>query len=214
MESLSAIAYNHILERIISFDYKPNDAVVENDICEELGISRTPLREALRRMEAEGFVTKVRNRGTFVRAFSQDDIIESCDIRKLFELYSLKNCIQEVTPEEVEKVKAMQQTLTVTTPFKEYHESDIALHDMITKYCMNTKMLSILKSLEVQMSAVQKISAQNPKRLSQSRDEHLQIIDAIEKKDCERANQVLEEHLENVKESFIQMFQQIRIEKL
>ena len=95
MESLSAIAYNHILERIISFDYKPNDAVVENDICEELGISRTPLREALRRMEAEGFVTKVRNRGTFVRAFSQDDIIESCDIRKLFELYSLKNCIQD-----------------------------------------------------------------------------------------------------------------------
>lgn len=62
-DSLSNIAYKYILEQILTFRFKPNEAIIENDICSTLQISRTPLREALRRLEAEGFVIKARNRG-------------------------------------------------------------------------------------------------------------------------------------------------------
>ena len=213
-DSLSDIAYSYILERIISFEYKPNDPIVENDICEILNISRTPLREALRRLEAEGFVTKARNRGTFVRAYTQQDIVESCDIRAVFEVYSLRNCIRSVDPAEVMSVRNQLLALTPESSAEDYYRSDSALHDMITRYCMNTRMRAILKSLAVQLDAVQKISSRTPNRLKSSREEHLLIAEAILAGNLEKATIYLQTHLENVKESCVQTFLRMRMEKL
>ncbi|WP_138311638.1 MULTISPECIES: GntR family transcriptional regulator [unclassified Clostridium] len=213
-DSLSEIAYRYILEQIISFTYKPNDPILENEICRDLNISRTPLREALRRLEAEGFVTKARNRGTFVRAYTVEDIIESCDIRKLFEVYSLRNCVKNVSQDELQTVKKELQFLKIDSTPSEYYKTDSDLHNMITRYCMSTRMRSILASLSVQLDAFQKISAQTPNRLLQSKEEHLNIVEAIEKRDLELATTLLESHLENVKESSIRAFQKMRIDKI
>lgn len=213
-DSLSDIAYGYILDRIISFSYLPNDPIVENDICEKLNISRTPLREALRRLEAEGFVKKARNRGTFVRSYTNEDIVESCDIRTLFELYALENCLQSVDERELAQVKASLLSLTGESSPSEYYKTDTALHNMITQYCLNSRMRSILRSLSVQLDAVQRISAQTPNRLNESKQEHLEIVDAIENRDYNRAYALLKTHLENVKLSSIQAFQKMRIEKM
>lgn len=213
-ESLSDMAYRYILERIISFVYKPNEPIIENDICVALGISRTPLREAIRRLEAEGFIVKARNRGAFVRTYTVEDISESCDIRCLFEVYSLKNCIAHINEWEIEEIKTNLLRLTVDSSEEEYYGADKGLHGMITKYCMNARMLNILKSLSVQLDMFQRISAQTPNRLLESKQEHLKIIEAIEKKDLSQAEEYLQVHLQNVKISSIQAFQKMRIEKI
>lgn len=212
--ALSEVAYRYILERIISFEYKPNEPIIENDLCEKLNISRTPLREALRRLEAEGFVTKARNRGTFVRTYTAEDISESCDIRNLFEVYSLKKCIKNVSKWELEKVREDLESLKDDSSAEEYYKSDTELHNMITKYCMNTRMLSIMSNLSVQLDAFQRISAQTPNRLIKSKEEHMEILKAIEEGDFTKAKDALEMHLENVKESSIRAFQKMRIEKM
>ena len=213
-DALSDVAYRYILERIISFEYKPNEPIIENDLCEKLKISRTPLREALRRLEAEGFVTKVKNRGTFVRTYTAEDISESCDIRSLFEVYSLKKCIKNVSGWELEKVKTDLENLNDDSSAEEYYRTDTELHSMITKYCMNTRMLTIMNNLSVQLDAFQRISAQTPNRLIRSKEEHLKIIKSIEEKNLPEAVDALEAHLENVKESSIRAFQKMRIEKM
>ena len=95
-----------------------------------------------------------------------------------------------------------------------YYASDTALHNMITKYCVNTKIHEILKSLDVQLDAIQKISAQTPKRLLRSREEHLAILGAIEEVDLQKASALLSQHLENVEQSSLRAYQRLRVEKL
>lgn len=212
--SLSDDAYRYILEKIITFEYNPSEPIVEAELCETLKISRTPLREALQRLEAEGFVTKARNRGTFVRAYTVEDIRESCDIRKLFELYSLKNCIRSVSKGELMEIRSSLEKLDENSQPEEYYRLDSRLHGIITRYCMNSRMLSILANLSVQLDAFQKISAQTPHRLLESRDEHLKIVDAIAAGNLKTAERVLGEHLDNVKDSSIRAFQKLRAEKM
>ncbi|MCI6568089.1 MAG: GntR family transcriptional regulator [Dysosmobacter sp.] len=209
--SLSDMAYDYILKKIITFEYKPNDPIIEADICQALNISRTPLREALRRLEAERLVTKVRNRGTFVRGYSQEDIVECCDIRMLFEVYSLQQCIEKVEFERVETVKKHLLALDENSAAEDYYKCDMELHEMITQYCMNSRMLEILDSMDVQLGSVRRISGQTQNRLRQSRMEHLEIVDAIEARDLPCSSELLKKHLENVKKSYLKTFQQIRM---
>ena len=212
--SLSDEAYNYILNKIIFFEYTPNEPIIESDICEELGISRTPLREALRRLEAEGLVIKARNRGTFVRSYTQQDIAESCDIRILFELYALKNCIQRVSHSELEEIRRRVYELTEESSPESFYEVDADLHGMIARYCGNSRMWMILQSMSAQLDAVQKVSAQTPNRLLKSRAEHLEIVDAIFRKDEQEASEKLKLHLENVKKSFTRSFEEMRLARL
>ena len=114
----------------------------------------------------------------------------------------------------MQTVKKELQFLKIDSTPSEYYKTDSDLHNMITRYCMSTRMRSILASLSVQLDAFQKISAQTPNRLLQSKEEHLNIVEAIEKRDLELATTLLESHLENVKESSIRAFQKMRIDKI
>lgn len=213
-ESLSDQAYTYILKRIISFELAPNTPVVEDTLCEELNMSRTPVREALKRLETEGFVTKIRNLGSFIRPYTQDNIHENCEIRKIFELYSLKSCIKYAKDEELAAIRKMLEALTDQSASDDYYASDRALHGVITKYCGNTKLHEILKSLDVQLDAHQKISAMTPKRLSHSKEEHLAVLGAIEERNLEKATELLEFHLDNTEKSLLLAYQHLRIERL
>lgn len=210
-ESLSDRAYSYILRHIITFDLKPGDPIIENDICTEIHISRTPVREAINRLAAEGFVVKTRNKGAHVRSYSQEDIIESCDVRILFECFTLQSAIQKAPDEEILQLKTRLENITPESPNEEYYQTDHMLHSVVTKYCNNTLIRNTLQSLSVQINALQEISGRTPHRLWHSRQEHLDIAEAMYRRDLERATERLKYHLENVKESSIQSYEQIRL---
>jgi DNA-binding GntR family transcriptional regulator len=211
-DSLCEKAYRYIFDRIVNFDLKPNDPIIENDISRDLALSRTPLREALRRLEADGLVYKVKNRGTYVRGFSYDDIVEISELRILFETYSLKHCVELVSESEIAAVRAKLDALTDTSPNDQYYESDIAIHKMIVNFCMNSRMVAFLNSLNSQLEVFRLLSAQIPKRLIFSRREHIEILNAIAAKDLDTANQKLLLHLENVKNNTILFFKRMKMD--
>lgn len=210
-DSLCEQAYRYLFQKIMNFEYKPNDPIIENTLVQELGISRTPLREALRRLEADGLVYKVRNRGTYIRGFSLDDIVESCEIRKLFEVHALKTCLERVTNEELAGLRKGLEELAGDSPDDAYYDVDVRLHATIMKYCLNSKMVSILNSLNTQLETFRRVSAQTPNRLNKSKAEHLQILQAMEERDLKKATKLLAEHLENVKESTVRVFQSLKM---
>ena len=209
-ESLCEQAYKYIFEQITKYHFKPNDPIIENEIGKELCISRTPLREALRRLEADGLVYKIRNRGTYVRSFSSEDIVEICEIRSVFELYSLRRCVERVTDEELIALRDELTSLANDAPADSYYNCDIKLHKLIMNFCMNSRMLSILNTLNLQLELFRRVSASTPHRLEKSKDEHLQIISALMSRDYDRAHALLTLHLENVKDSTIKAFQQLK----
>lgn len=206
--ALSEIAYEHILSRIVSFALLPSTPIIEDDLCSELDISRTPLREALRRLEAEGLVYKVRNRGTFVRNFTYEDIVEISEIRKVFELYSLNRCMDDGVPEkELGSIRAELEDLREESPKEAYYHTDQALHSLIMRYCVNSRMLSYANSINTQLEMIRRISAQTPNRLEHSKQEHLGIITAVLEGKKAAAVKLLEQHLDNVKNSTLNAFQ-------
>jgi DNA-binding GntR family transcriptional regulator len=210
--ALSEVAYGHILSRIVSFELSPGAPIIEDSLCEELDISRTPLREALRRLEAEGMVLKVRNRGTFVRSFTYEDIVEISEIRKVFELYSLERCMDGVLPvDELMVLKENLESLEDASPNDAFYLTDKALHSLILRFCVNSRMLSYSRSINTQLEMIRRISAKTPNRLPNSRQEHLNIVLAMLTEDKDFALGLLRQHLDNVKNSTLNMFQSVRM---
>lgn len=212
-KSLSEFAYEHLLNRIVSFEFPPSVPIIEDDLCDELNISRTPLREALRRLEAEGLVHKVRNRGTFVRSFTHEDIVEISEIRKTFELYSLVRCMEDTGPKDAfHALKVQLEGLDGESPNDAYYGTDKTLHALIMRYCMNSRMLNYTNSINTQMEMIRRISAQSPHRLRDSKQEHLGIVEAVlSGGDAAVAAQRLERHLDNVKNSTLSVFQTLKM---
>lgn len=208
--SLCDQAYNYIFNRITNFSYKPNDPIIENEIGRELSISRTPLREALRRLESDGLVYKIKNRGTYVRGFTYEDVVEICEIREMFELYALKICVERVEKEDLWKIRDMLNALTKDSPADLYYQSDVRLHNLIMRYCLNTKMITFLESLNSQLEVFRRMSGSMPMRLDNSKEEHLQIISLIEERNYDKAKEALSSHLENVKKHTILAFQNMK----
>ena len=204
---LSKIAYDYLFEHIVANDFPPGTYIVENEICELLNISRTPVREAIRRLQAEGLVYKIKDIGTLVRDITYDDIIEIFEIRILFELHSLKRCVENIKDEEIEALEARLLKLDSSSDEQEYYEVDRDIHHTIMKFCSNSRMVNYLKTINAQSEKFRHVSASKPQRLSSSKEEHLAIVRAIRNRDYDSADESLAYHLKEVQNSVIEVYQ-------
>lgn len=207
------IAYDYILNAIVTCTLKPGQAIIEQEISETLNISRTPIREALKQLESEGLVVHFPSRGAFVMNPSVQDVEEIFQLRTMFETEALKNAIYCITEEELDDIenqmrKLDDKALAVTKKTadlirikEKFYESDRELHMLIMKYSGNARMLKFHKTLEVQLEQLRRISSQLPMRLASSKLEHLEIINEIRNRDLDSAAKKLTNHLSNVKES-------------
>lgn len=200
-------AYEYVLEKIITNEYSPGTKITEAEICKTLNISRTPVRQAIHRLESEGLAYRIKGFGAIVSEITYEDIIEIFEIRTLYELHAFKFYIENVSAEELIDLKNKLLTLDLNSNKQEYYDTDRAIHNIIMGHCLNSRMLSNLKTLNSQIEKFRRISAANPKRLSKSKEEHLAIIEAILKKDENMARESLEYHLTEVRNSVIEVYQ-------
>ena len=203
---LKNVAYDYLLDAITSCELKPGQAIVEQDISDKLGISRTPIRDALKQLESEGLVRHFPSRGTFVTNITVQDVDEIFQLRELFEITALKNAIHSITEEELdyieERLRYLDDKRSEESPTKEtFYNSDRELHALIMKYSGNSRMIKFHKTLEVQLEQLRRISAMTPMRLVKSRQEHLDIIYALRTRDLANATRALLLHLQNIKTS-------------
>jgi DNA-binding GntR family transcriptional regulator len=208
--NLSEVAYEHLREGIVSYRYKPGTVLAEQEICELLNISRTPVREAFRRLEAEGMLNKIPKRGTFVQDLTYADILEICEIRMLFELKALENCVGDMPDEEIDTLEGALVSLQPDSPEIDYFIADSSLHKSIMKYCLNSRMNAYLDNLNSQLERLRRIGGSMPNRLPKSRQEHLDIICAIRSRNLEKAIVVLKYHLGKVRENTLESYQKNR----
>lgn len=203
---LKNVAYDYLLEAITTYKLKPGDAIVEQDLSDKLGISRTPIREALKKLESEGLLHRFPSRGTFVASLSIQDVEEIFQLRELFELTALRNAIVQITDEELDRLEEQINALDerdATKPYVQnsFYRSDLELHMLIMKYSGNSRMVRFYKTLDVQFEQLRRISSTTPQRLSKSKQEHLDIIYALRTRDLVDTTRALSLHLQNIKEN-------------
>lgn len=198
------MAYAYLYNKIVSHELEPGSAIVEQEISNSLGISRTPVREALKQLGAEGLVRIIPARGAFVSEITSQDVEEIFSLREMLEVWALKVSLERMPEEEIDRVGNLLSSLNENSSNDEFYSIDRILHDLIVRYCGNRRLVAFLNTLNAQIERIRQISALLPHRLEKSKREHLAIIAAIKERDSEKACALLSEHIRNVKNSCLE----------
>ncbi len=192
---LNSIAYEYIKKKIIMQEMKAGTPIVESALADELGISRTPVREALNRLEEDGLVYSVPNTGTFVEHLTMKDVEEMTELRILLEVAALRHCIEgDVAAEELDQCEQTTLSICETNSQEELHEKDRALHDLIARHCPNKRLVEFLDVIKLQQDRLRYTYPFDAKRRNRMKRQHLQLIGLIRQKDFRKAAKAMEKH--------------------
>lgn len=198
------MAYSYLYTKIVSHELEPGSAIVEQEISNSLGISRTPVREALKQLGAEGLVRIIPARGAFVSEITSQDVEEIFSLREMLEVWALKVGLEHMPEEEIDRVEKLLCSLNENCSNDKFYSIDRTLHDLIVRYCGNRRLIAFLNTLNAQIERTRHISALLPHRLQKSKQEHLAIIAAIKERNSDKACDLLSEHIRNVKKSCLE----------
>jgi DNA-binding GntR family transcriptional regulator len=199
--SLKDKAYNVIKSAILSLKLKPGDPLVESDLAQQLGISKTPVRDALLELEREGFVTKILFKGTYVTEVTLKDVREVFQVRAVLEGLAARLAAPLLSAEELEDTEEI-----ITAAEAALAEGDIALcsehgkrfHNLIINKAGNQWLQSITRNLDDHLQRFRLLSDQINGRLNKSLKEHRKILEALRGRDPLAAEESVRDHLFSV----------------
>ncbi len=200
-------AYEGIKEKIINLTLRPNEQLVEQRLAEQLGISKSPIREAIQRLEREGLVYSLPFKGGFVSAVSEEDIREIFQLREALERFCVRNACLVFSGEDlkrIEKIISKSEKALQREDIRGAYLIDIQLHDLLMKSSKNARIIQTYANLRDHLDRYWHIASLISGRVAKSHQEHLTIIKAIAEKDEAQAEKRISEHLHSVLEEFIQ----------
>lgn len=199
--SLSTKVFHTLRENILSGKYRYNEELKEKTIGDELGVSRTPVREALRQLELEGLVTIIPNKGAYVVGISKEDIQDIYEIRSRLEGLCAKWACSYITKEQLDELDE-NIYLSEFHAGKEGHveqilELDNKFHEILYEASESPVLNHTLSDFHHYVQRVRKITLADPKRAVASNEEHRQIVEALKEKDSKRAEELATIHMMN-----------------
>lgn len=203
--SLRARVFATLEHDIINGEYKEGDTLNEIKLSQTLGVSRTPIREALMQLELEGLVETIQNKGAIVVGISMKDIEDIYAIRLHLEGWAAGLAATNMTDEEVvalEKVLELQEFYMTKNDTDRIWELDAEFHSMIYDACHNRTLRSMLKNLHNQIQRGRVLSLRVEGRAGKSVEEHRRIVDAIKAHNTDQAEKLMREHLTNALSNF------------
>jgi DNA-binding GntR family transcriptional regulator len=196
-----------IREAIIEGVLKPRERLMEIQLAEELGVSRTPIREALRKLELEGFIVMVPRKGAYVADISVKDITDVFEIRAALEGLAAVLAAERITDEELEGMERLLVEKAEAISRKDMDKLvkvDTEFHETIYRASRNERLAVIINNLREQIQRYRATSLAFPGRMRQSLEEHRSIVEAIQSRDINLARQVAQEHIENAENSILE----------
>lgn len=204
---LRELVLEAIREAIINGTLKPRERLMEIQLAEELGVSRTPVREALRKLELEGFIVMVPRKGAYVADFSFKDIADIFEIRAALEGLAAALAAERITDEELENMERLlveKAEAIAQQDIEKLVEVDTKFHDALYQASRNERLSTIISNLREQIQRFRATSLAYPGRGKKSLDEHRNIVEAIQSRDVQLARQAAQDHIENAENSMIE----------
>lgn len=183
-----------IRESILKGQLKPGEKVAEPELAERFGISRTPIREAFRQLESEGYLTVIPRKGAVVTALSERAVEEFYAIKSILEGYAAQMAAENMADKDIEKLEAINQKLQeladegdVKTFFRVHNE----FHEVFIRAAGNEKLLELINQLMLKFNRFRLASLSLPGRMEISVKEHEKIIKAFKRKDGSQADNLV-----------------------
>jgi DNA-binding GntR family transcriptional regulator len=201
--------YAIIWERIISRQIGPGDKLSDLRLSEDLGVSRTPVREALHRLAQDGIVRSESRRGFFLASFSSQDVAEVYDIRTALESLSVRLALPHLSDAELDEaqraLEASREEIThgverAEEQWEHWLTIDRAFHKLLAQRAQNRRLESLLASLQVQIGVFQVYGIHSSPLRLLSIDHHEAILAALKARDSASAGRAMERHIQEVKE--------------
>lgn len=198
--SLRGRVYDRIREDILNGVYKDQEELKETTLGEKMGVSRTPVREALRQLELEGLVEIVPNKGARVSGITKKDIDDIYQIRYLLEGLSARWATEHVTEEQLEK---MEETLYLTEfhaakeNYDQVYELDSQFHELMYEASGSKLLNHILSDFHMYVTRVRKTSLASSSRSKNSTKEHWALLEAIRERNADKAEKCAHNHIQS-----------------
>lgn len=209
---LREIVFESMREAILTGVLEPGERLMEIQLAEEMGVSRTPVREAIRKLELENFVVMIPRKGAYVAGVSHKDVADVFEIRSALEGLAAGLAAERVTDEELEE---MEQALFYRAnegeqSLEQIVKSDTDFHALVYKASRNERLIQILANLREQIQRFRSTSLAVPGRNRDAIEEHREIVEALRNHNVEEAQSLAMAHIvtaENV------MFETLRLHK-
>ena len=169
----------------------------ERALSESLGVSRTPVREAMTLLEQEGFLRMVPRRGIYIVRKSKREIVEMVQMWAALESMAARLATLHATDEEIARLRHMFDQFRDSTPAEhiaEYSDANIAFHQAIVELSKSQIILDTIKNIFIHVRAIRRMTISQSDRASRSIVDHLRIIEALEKRDTELAERLVRDH--------------------
>ncbi len=197
---LRDVVFNTLRKAILRGELKPGERLMEIQLANKLGVSRTPVREAIRKLELEGLVLMIPRRGAEVAEITEKNLRDVLEVRGALEELAVRLACDKITPSRIHELKIAAEEFKKILKSKDITgiaEADVKFHDVIYKATDNKKLVQLLNDLREQMYRYRieylKESSVYPHLI----EEHEEIIKKIENREKEDAVQVVWRHINN-----------------
>ena len=203
---LRDVVFNTLRQAILRGELKPGERLMEIQLANKLGVSRTPIREAIRKLELEGLVLMIPRKGAEVADISEKSLRDVLEVRKALEELAVQLACDKITKEEIEDLKKAAEDfkkILKSRDITEIAEADVRFHDIIFMATDNQKLVQLLNNLREQMYRFRVEYLKNEEVHPQLIAEHEKIIEHIMERDKAKASAIVSEHINNQVEGVI-----------
>ena len=203
---LRDVVFNTLRQAILRGEPKPGERLMEIQLANKLGVSRTPIREAIRKLELEGLVLMIPRKGAEVAEITEKSLRDVLEVRRALEELAVQLACEKITKEEIrelERVAKEFQQVVNSSDITEIAEVDVCFHDIIYTATDNQKLIQLLNNLREQMYRYRVEYLKRDGVFPQLIAEHEAIIRHIENNEKEKATEVMCRHIDNQVETVI-----------
>lgn len=204
---LRDIVFNTLRDAIINGDLEPGERLIEISLADTLGVSRTPVREAIRELENEGLVVMTPRKGAEVARISSKDLIDVLEVRRTLEVLAMELACDKITQEELDYLEAnlsdFDSCIGKGTP-TELSSLDENFHEIIYNSTGNMRLIQILSNLRKQMYRYRFVYIKEISHRKTLQLEHLKILNALRDRNKEACVASILEHIDNQKKAILE----------
>ena len=197
---LRDVVFNTLRQAILRGELKPGERLMEIQLANKLGVSRTPVREAIRKLELEGLVLMIPRKGAEVADISEKSLKDVLEVREALEELAARLACDKITKEGINRLKEAAQdfrSALKSNDITQMAEADVRFHDVICNATENQKLVQLLNNLREQMYRYRVECIKRKEAHPRLMAEHAEIIRRIEEHEKEKAAEIVSRHIDN-----------------
>lgn len=208
---LRDVVFNTLRQGILMGELKPGERLMEVHLANKLGVSRTPIREAIRKLELEGLVIMVPRRGAEVANITEKSLTDVLEVRRALDALAVELACDRITEDEIGQLRTACEEFEQATKSKDTKliaRADVNLHDIIVAATGNQRLVQLVNNLAEQMYRYRFEYIKDINQYQTLIEEHRDIYDSLASRDKERASKAVKRHIDNQKKSIMEQLHQ------